>query len=334
MNRIYLTNFKTYSSNNSSAQIDSIEIENGRISKIGLGVNVLPAVKRNCTIINLNGAVVLPGFTDSHIHLLAYGQSLQRVNCNTPTKEECLLRIAVRAKETPPGKWVIGHGWDHNLWENGYGSKADLDRISGEHPIYLSHKSLHSGWANSAALHLAGIFPDTPDPGNGHIVRDMDHTPTGIVLEGAMKMVEDAVPEHSEREILEALKIAQHDLNRFGITAVHDFDPWQVYTALNALQNSQELTLRVTKGIPEPFLTQAIEMGLTSGCGSDWVKIGWLKLFADGALGPQTAAMLSPYKNSTSIGMLSWIRNGWLNMAVWHFPTRSPWLCMPSVTAP
>jgi predicted amidohydrolase YtcJ len=283
---------------------DAIMIEDGIIEAIGRSDELISRFGKGATVEDLNGSTLLPSFTDAHIHLLAYGQSLQRVNTESNTKQECMRRLSDQVKSTPPRKWIVGHGWDHNVWAEGYGSKKDLDSLSSHHPIYLTHKSLHCGWANSLALEKAGIRSGTNDPENGTIQRDDSGEPTGIVFESAMKIVESAIPKPSNSERETAILRAQHALHQFGITAVNDFDPWSVYESLDNLCRKGSLALRVIKGIPATYLDSAINNGLKSGYGNDWVKIGWLKLFADGALGPQTAAMLAPYENSDSKGML------------------------------
>ena len=304
MQKHILTNANIYSFTPNRSNANAIFIEGGIIKAIGKSDEIIFQYCDGVKVENLDHSILIPSFTDAHIHLLAYGLSLQRVNCETQNKHDCLNRIARRLKNVEPRKWIVGHGWDHNVWAEGYGSKKDLDAISDQHPIYLTHKSLHSGWANSMALEKAGINSNTPNPARGIIQRDLSGEPTGIVLESAMQMVESVIPLPSDTERESAVLKAQAALHEYGITAVHDFDPWSVYETLNKLINEGALSLRVTKGIPEPFLDQAIENKFKSGDGNDWLKIGWLKLFADGALGPQTAAMLAPYENSHSTGML------------------------------
>ena len=304
MQKRILTNAQVHSFTQYDQPADTVVIEEGHISAIGKAIEIIPQFSSSAKIEDLRQSILMPSFTDAHIHLLAYGLSLQRLNVETPTKQDCLDQIADRVKHTIPGKWIIGHGWNQNIWADGYGSKKDLDILSTQHPIYLTHKSLHSGWANSFALEKAGINHRTPDPEGGTIRRDVSGEPTGIFLESAMRMVESAIPEPNVTERETAILKAQTALHRYGITAVHDFDPWSVYETLNNLRAKETLALRVTKGIPESFLNTAIGKKLKSGDGNDWLKIGWLKLFSDGALGPQTAATISPYENSQSLGML------------------------------
>ena len=279
-------------------------IQDGKFILTGSNDEVKILAGQNSTVEDLHGKTVLPALTDAHIHILEYGFSLLRIDCETPTRAECLQRVQERADKTPAGKWVLGHGWNHNIWPEGIGNKRLLDTISSTHPMYLTHKSLHSAWANSAALKLAGITSDSPDPKDGHFQRDENGQLTGILLESAMRVVEKVIPRPDQSECMQALLCAQKSLFKFGITSVHDFDPWDCYTALQALQESGQLKIRVIKGIPQTYLEEAIETGLTGGQGNDHLSIGWLKLFADGALGPQTAAMLEPFENSNSTGML------------------------------
>jgi predicted amidohydrolase YtcJ len=250
---------------------------------------------------NMGGRYILPGLTDAHIHLQHYALGLQKIDCETPTLEECLRRVADRARTTPPGEWIMGHGWNQNTWpdapQNGFPSAADLDRIAPRNPVYLTAKSLHAGWANSAALKAAGITASTPDPKDGKVQRDGNGNLTGILLElPAMKMMDAAIPKPTINEIAESIAAAQPILWKMGLTGVHDFDYRDCFAALQLLHSRSGLKLRVTKSIPLELLPQAAALGLRSGFGDDWLRIGSVKAFMDGALGPRTAAMFQPYE--------------------------------------
>ena len=147
----------------------------------------------------MHGRTLWPGLTDAHLHLEHYAFSLQMIDCETATRAECLRRVAERAQTTAPGQWIRGHGWNQNVWPEGFGSAADLDAVAPDHPVYLTAKSLHAAWANSAALRLAGITAATPDPEGGQIVRDGQGRPTGILLESAMQLVGDRHPRPHRR---------------------------------------------------------------------------------------------------------------------------------------
>jgi len=273
----------------------ALAIENGRILALGSNEEMLALTSASDSIEDMQSRFLLPAFCDAHIHLLEYGRFLSRVNCETSTLQACLDNVRLRVKETPSGSWVLGHGWNHNRWAEGFGSTKMLDEISSQHPIYLTAKSLHAGWANTVAMKLAGIEASTEDPEGGQILRDANGQPTGILLESAMHLVEKVIPEPSEDENIESILLAQSSLNQYGITTVHDFDCWDIFSILKRLDKVDRLSMRVIKGIPRPFLPNAIEMGLRSGQRSGNLQIGWLKLFSDGALGPQTASLLEPY---------------------------------------
>ena len=304
MDTLVLTNARFYTFNSALPTVERLVIEGGKIITAGSAREISSDSFPGSKITDLGGMTVLPAFTDAHIHLLEYGLSLRRVTCETATLIECIRRVRERVRETPSGKWVLGHGWNHNVWPDGAPDKNDLDSCSPENPVYLTHKSLHSAWANSAALNAAGITRNTPDPQGGIIGRSPDGEPNGILIEGAMRLVENAISRPNAIEKEEALSAAQAELHRFGIATVHDFDGWDCYETLAKMEGEHELKLRVIKNFPFPNLNQAIETGIKSGVGSEMLSFGWLKLFADGALGLQTAAMLAPYEGSNSTGML------------------------------
>ncbi len=245
---------------------------------------------------DMKGATILPGLIDAHIHIQQYALGLSKVDCETKTKQECLRRVAERAKMTTPGEWVLGHGWTQNDWDGVFPTAAELDAVAPHHPVYLTAKSLHAAWANTAALKLAGIAADTPDPKDGAIQRDASGQPTGILLESAMDLVFAIIPEPGIAEVTEAIEKAQPVLWRMGITGIHDFDRRTSFMALQSLRAANKLKLRVCKNIPVESVRAANELGLRTGFGDEWLWIGSVKAFMDGALGPRTAAMFQPYE--------------------------------------
>ncbi|GAB4485425.1 MAG: amidohydrolase [Anaerolineales bacterium] len=246
---------------------------------------------------DLGGRMVLPGLTDAHIHLMHYALGLQKVDVETSTKAEALRRVAERASRISPGQWVLGHGWQQNDWDGQFPTAAELDTIAPDKPVYLTAKSLHAGWANTAALKIAGIGPNTPDPLNGKIVRDEKGQPNGILLESAMNLIEKSLPQPTVDHVADAIESAQPILFQMGLTGAHDFDYRPCFMALQNLDAEKRLKLRITKSIPLDLLDHAHGLGLRTGFGSDRLQIGMVKAFMDGALGPRTAAMFAPYLN-------------------------------------
>ena len=282
----------------------ALAIEHGRVIAVGTDDEILSSFSTS-NVINVCERTIIPGLTDAHIHLAEFALSLQKVDCETPTRQECLQRIAARVITAQPGDWVLGHSWNQNNWSEGYGSASLLDAVAPNNPVYLTHKSLHSGWANSIALHMAGITRNTPDSAGGRVGHLSNGEPDGILFESAMNILENAIPEPSFVQLVNAIQTAIPMLMKMGLTGVHDFDSNLCFTALQALHHKQELKLRVIKSIHLEDLPHAVEIGLRSGFGDDMLRIGSVKMFADGALGPHTAAMLQPYDDDPqNLGIL------------------------------
>lgn len=245
-------------------------------------------------LIDLGGRTVLPGLIDAHIHLELYAQALERIDCETDSLDECLHQIELRASDTPPGTWILGHGWNQNRWGR-YGTLDELDAVAPRHPVFLTAKSLHAAWANSRALALANLNAESSDPPGGSIGRDANGRLNGLLFEAAVGQVGDQAPRPTAESLAASLAGAQRRLWGFGLTGVHDFDGARCLAALQLLRESGQLGLRVLKHLQLDSLRPALDLGLHSGFGDDWLRIGNLKLFADGALGPRTAAMIEDY---------------------------------------
>ena len=314
MDAILLRNAQFFTFNPHQPRADTMLIRDGKIDFVGMHDALHSTSALRAKEEDLGGAFVLPSFTDSHIHLLQYGLSLHRVNCQTSTRAECLARVRAWVEHAKSGEWVLGHGWNHNFWPEGIPNKALLDVFSNENPVYLTHKSLHCGLANSAALRAANINSTTPNPEGGLIEHDKQGDTTGILYESAMRLVESAIPPANNHQRLAALSEAQDLLLSLGITAVHDFDDWACYESLQSMEDEGILRLRVVKSIPYDKLEEAIAEGWRSGSGKERLKIGWLKLFSDGALGSHTAAMLDPYEDIASSGMLFLTKDEMVNI--------------------
>ena len=283
----------------------ALAIDHGEIIAIGSDAEILHLTTPGTESFNLRGRYVMPGLTDSHIHLELYGDSLSMVDCSTSTRQECLSRVRERSLKTPPDRWILGHGWNQNLWSGVFGTASDLDAIAPLNPVFLTDTSLHSAWVNSKALEMAHIDSSTPDPAGGIIQLDERGNPTGILFEKAVDLIESIIPPVQPEERKQNLLKAQDRLIRYGVTAVHDFDRIPCFKALQELDQEQQLFLRVFKGLPVEQLPEIIAAGLRTGFGSAHLRVGPIKLFADGALGPQTAAMLSPYSgDQTNFGKL------------------------------
>ena len=282
----------------------AIALRAGRVVAVGSEEQAIAALGARPRRIDLGGRCVIPGLTDSHLHFRWYAESLRAVDVEAPTLAEAMSRIKARAEVTPPGAWITGSGWNHNVWGSGaLPTLAPLDAVAPRNPVALKAKSGHALWANSVALRLAGIRLDTADPEGGKIAHGTDGTPSGILLENAMDLVQSIIPVPSAAECADMMVAAQAAAHRVGLTGIHDFDGTLAFHAFQILEARGELTLRVVKGIPHEKLDAAIAWGVRTGFGSERIVTGAVKMFADGALGPMTAAMIAPYENTWATGI-------------------------------
>ena len=292
-----LYNARIYTLDSLLSTATAMVIDHGHIQAIGDQGSILSNYDASVKRTDLEGRTVIPGLIDAHIHLHHYALSLQKVDCETETRKQCLNNVAARVESTPPKEWILGHGWNQNEWPEDFGNAEQLDHVAPENPVYLTAKSLHAAWVNSLALQQAGISAQTPDPPGGRIQRRQDGSPTGILFETAMALVSDTIPAPSPELVAEAIYSAQSKLWKMGLIGVHDFDRRTCFVALQQLHKAGRLKLRVTKSIPIESLSVAVDLGLQTGFGDDMLRIGSIKAFADGALGPHTAAMLQPYED-------------------------------------
>lgn len=304
MTGILLTNALIHTLDGRQPIATAIAINDGRILAVGATDDLLAEFNGRFEVEDLGGRVLLPGLTDAHLHLQHFALGLEMINCETTTRVECLQRVAERARLTPPGEWIRGQTFNQNVWPEGPGTAADLDAVAPHNPVYITHKSFHSAWVNHAALRLAGLTPTTPDPPGGRLGRGPDRDLDGILYETAMDLVADVIPRPSVQQIATAFRRALPRLWRVGLTGVHDFDRRDCFAALQILHATGELKLRVVKSIPLEDLPLSVGLGLRTGFGDDMLRIGAVKAFMDGALGPQTAAMLAPYEGTDDCGIL------------------------------
>jgi predicted amidohydrolase YtcJ len=288
-----LQNARIYTLDNAHPTASAIAINDGNI--LALGDDELLAAHEGAKHEDMGGQIILPGLKDAHIHFQEYALSLRSVGYEVDTKEAILLRVGERLSHTRHGDWVRGHGWNQNTWGGEWPIAGEFEAISSEIPAYLKAKSLHAAWANSTALMLAGINPTTPDPVNGRIQRDDRGVPTGILFEEAVKLVEAVIPKPTLAALAVNFQLIISNLWRMGLTGVHDFDKDACFQALQILHEREDLHFRVVMSIPYELLPDAGAIGLRSGSGDDFLRIGSVKFFVDCALGPHTGAMFEPY---------------------------------------
>ncbi|HHX65245.1 MAG TPA: amidohydrolase [Chloroflexi bacterium] len=288
-----------YTLNAEQPRVSALAVRDGRIIYAGDDATARGMRSSGGEAVDLRGYCAIPGLADAHLHFSSFAQSLMSVNAEMPTPDEALVNVAEFAARTPAGEWVVGRGWNHNVWGGEFPTAAQLDRVAPAHPVCLSAKSGHAVWVNSLALRMAGITAETADPAGGEIVRDASGQPTGLLLEEAMNLVYRIIPEQTVADVATAMADQAIPMaHRAGLTMVHDMDGALSFGAEQMLQEQGRLTLRVLKSISLEVLDEALAVGLRTGYGNDLLRIGQVKMFADGALGPRTSWMLEGFETA------------------------------------
>jgi predicted amidohydrolase YtcJ len=280
----------------------ALAIAGNRILALGDEADLRPLLRPGGRAVDLAGQAAIPGLIDAHIHFGWYSWATYQGEVdldNVATKAEAVARVASQAQKVPAGRWIQGAGWNKNVWpDRSFPTAADLDTVIRDHPVALEDKSHHATWVNSRALELAGVTAATEAPPGGEIVRDERGEPTGILLETAAQLIHDRIPDPDVDTMVEALRQGIAQAHRLGLAGVHDPGHATVLSALQVLRERDELGLRALVHIPIDGLDAALKLGMRSGLGDEYLRIGGIKLFADGALGPQSAHMLAPYEGT------------------------------------
>jgi predicted amidohydrolase YtcJ len=294
---LLLTGGTVYTFDAKRPRASSIAIQGGRITAVGDDLDHLrgPATHE----VKLEGRAVVPGFVDAHVHFGSYALGLERVNLDPAgTLEDGLAILRSASERLPGGRWLRGRGWDRNRWGR-LPAAADLEYAIGHRPAALDSHDGHSVWLSPSAMRIVGLTRASQSPPGGVIERDEHGEPTGVVFENAQDLVDDKVPEPTAEELSAAISRALPIAAAAGLTGVHNLEGSDSLTAFRKLEAAGELTLRVYHGVARSQLRHAREQQLGTGAGSDWVRIGPVKLFSDGALGSRTAHLLEPYEGQT-----------------------------------
>ncbi len=296
---LVLTNGHVVTMDPARPRATAVALRDGRIVAVGDDDGIRALRASGAEWLDLDGRTLTPGLIDAHVHFQWFSLSRRQIDLfEVPSLGEAVARVAARAAvASAEDAWLVGRGWTQELWPGRrFPTAADLDAVTGRLPVLLHHKSGHAAWVNSAALRRAGITATTADPPGGQIGRDAAGAPSGVLFEDAIDLVARCVPAPTPATVAEAMREAIPACWAVGLVGLHDFDGSTSFAALQALHRDGELGLRVVKNIRAAYLRQALELGLRSGFGDDWLRIGGIKIFADGALGPRTALMIQPYE--------------------------------------
>ncbi len=284
---------------------EAIAVRGDRIQAVGKNVDILKFKGPQTQVIDLGGRFVMPGFNDAHMHMADAGLKRLTVDLTgVKTLDELRERVRVRVQKAGPTDWIVGGGWDETLWPvKVTPSRWDLDEVSSGHPVLLVRIDLHSAVANTRALQLANVTLASRDPEGGHIDRNENGEPTGILRETAIEAVTRVIPKPSREKRREAIETALADLAEHGVTSAQDCSTvsescsnWEDFQIYEGLEKEGKLTARITEWLPLNQTVEESDGRRASHPQSDlMLHTGMLKGFLDGSLGSHTAALLEPY---------------------------------------
>ncbi len=305
MAALALVNGKVYSTRADRPFVEAVALDGGRIKAVGTSREIRDRFSGEAETIDLEGRLVLPGFTDSHIHFLDWALVRKQIDvAGSKSQAEVLEAVHAAAGATPPGEWIISWGLDESGWpERRLPTRFDLDLIAPANPVFLRRKDGHMAVVNSPALSEAGLDEDAKDPSDGVLVRDESGRMNGLLKESGVDLVARAIPKPGTNEIIQAATEAIPAAHAMGLTGIHDMripeDDSSPLKIWRELEQSGALKLRCWACLPGSMRRQATDLGLNSGFGGDRLRVGHLKYFLDGSIGSGTAWMRDPYPDGS-----------------------------------
>ena len=280
----------------------AVAVRDGHVIYVGTDSAALALASATTRVVDLAGAVLLPGMVDAHTHVAELGQSLDRVNLTTAaTEAEAVERVVQQAARTPKGQWILGWGWDEGAWADRYPDKRLLSLKVPDHPVLLRGLHGFAAWANEQALTAAGITADTPVPVGGEIRRAADGRPNGLFINRAVELVDRAIPQPTamqrDSQVVRALRV----MAAAGFTGVHEAGtPRDVMASLVRLDARGALPIRVyamLDGRDSSLVREWIRRGPRLGSDTSNLTVRAVKAYYDGALGSRGARMLADYSD-------------------------------------
>ena len=309
MSKTIFTNGNIYTLDVNQPIVETVVVENGKIIDIGSHDDMmLQWGRQGSKIIDLQGDMVTPGMIDSHLHLSGVAFNLLDLDLiGVTSKDEMLYKIKEKAQTIPEGEWLVGLGWDENLFTDGstIPTIQELDYVAPHCPIFIKRICHHAFLVNSKALEASHYHPSIEVPRGGKIVVDpATNKPNGLILESASKLIMDHIPEKSYDELKLGLAQAMQLAVKSGLTSAHTNDPAyfggldQTYKLYNEIINFERKGLRCNLLIDYPYLKDVKARGMHFGFGNERLQIGAIKFFADGAFGRRTALLSEPYSDA------------------------------------
>ena len=308
---LVVLNARIYTADVNRPVAEAFAVRAGRIAFVGSNRGALALVGPRTERLDLAGRTVIPGMVDAHAHLLGLGQALRTVDLvGTRSYDEVIARVVERARTARPGEWIRGRGWDQNDWaDTRFPIHQALSRAVPNNPVYLTRVDGHAALVNAKALELAQVTATTPDPTGGRFIRDSAGAPTGVLIDAAQSVVGRVIPPASRAELQAQTLAAITELNRWGLTGIHDAgvnaEGIAVYEGLAregrySLRNY--VMIRDNDSTLDAFMRRGPQNALYDG--RLWIRA--IKLSADGALGSRGAALLEPYSDDAgNLGLIT-----------------------------
>ncbi len=301
---LVVLNAKIWTVNRTQPEAEALAVVRDRIVAVGTSAEIRPWIGPKTRVLDAQGRRIVPGFYDSHVHLLGSGLRLAEVALKDAKDEaEFGKRLREFDRKLPRDRWLLGGEWDHDRTFAGQLPTAELiDKYVADRPVFLRRYDGHMAVVNSRVLQLAGITAETPDPPGGVIYRKPgSRQPSGVLRDNAMSLVERHIPQPSEEEILEAVRAALAEARQVGVTSMQDMDGsapatrrW-LFRLYQQFARQGKLTARIDLRWPLADWRSLAALGVEANFGNDWVRIGGVKGFVDGSLGSSTAKMFAPY---------------------------------------
>lgn len=306
-NKKAFINGKVYTVNDKQPLAEAVLIEGNKIKYVGTTEEIKKLIDASTELIDLSGRLMLPGFIDDHVHFTSGGFYLQGIDLRVAKSTAEFKEILKKYAEKNKGKWITGGNWDHEAWEvKDLPTKEMIDEFTKNTPVFVDRFDGHMALANSHALKLAKITKDTPSPEGGLIVKDpKTGEPTGILKDNAMGLIYSIIPQQTNEATYKAALTALNHAKELGVTSIQDITYSQDLAAYKRLENEGKLTCRIYTRMPVADYKKLVKDKIKIGYGSDKLKLGSLKGFADGSLGSSTAWFFEPYFQDTTTSGLA-----------------------------
>jgi predicted amidohydrolase YtcJ len=296
-----IVNAKVWTANPRQPWATGIAVSGDRITLVGSSAEVakLAAATPSARVIDAGGALVTPGFIDSHVHFLTGGFNLSSVQLrDAATPQEFIRRIKEYAATIPPGTWISGGDWDHTLWGGELPRHDWIDSVTPKNPVWINRLDGHMALANKLAMEAARVTHASADIEGGTIVRDGSGQPTGIFKDNAQSYVDKVQPPNSPELDDRSLDAAMHYVAERGVTSVVNMGTFETLAAMERAHKAGRLITRIYAVTPIAQWEKLRDFVAARGKGDEWIRIGGIKGFVDGSLGSHTAAMFAPFTDS------------------------------------